>query len=403
MFGKNKYIILKYIYSEIILIQKFIRGHITRIKFRKFLNCLEKIKKIQRLYHKRHIIKVRAATRIQEFWLRKLKLKKIKEQIIARKRAQAKGEYYNFEIDSFSNFTQNNYKLENHLRKFELQNDKTKLTKKLIKETDPKKIVQILLYGGEGKKKLTRAQKYGSDLKIEDKLLMQGEIMKKKKQELINENNKKYIENNNKFVPRIPKNVNEILGNKYPGEFLKRLEFYKLFKEKNLDELKQERIIPKKMEFEDTDNDSDKIKKNKYDFFVKNAFDRLHNEQLQIEKEKKRRNQYEINTKSHIENDSFKAENPNEKDINKNENKKSNKRNQHRMTLSDLLLSDQVKKIYRNSIVGIPNNNNNEIWPKEMKNNELSQFKENNEINKKNKLPESDSESSIEEENDSFF
>ena len=403
MFGKNKYIILKYIYSEIILIQKFIRGHITRIKFRKFLNCLEKIKKIQRLYHKRHIIKVRAATRIQEFWLRKLKLKKIKEQIIARKRAQAKGEYYNFEIDSFSNFTQNNYKLENHLRKFELQNDKTKLTKKLIKETDPKKIVQILLYGGEGEKKLTRAQKYGSDLKIEDKLLMQGEIMKKKKQELINENNKKYIENNNKFVPRIPKNVNEILGNKYPGEFLKRLEFYKLFKEKNLDELKQERIIPKKMEFEDTDNDSDKIKKNKYDFFVKNAFDRLHNEQLQIEKEKKRRNQYEINTKSHIENDSFKAENPNEKDINKNENKKSNKRNQHRMTLSDLLLSDQVKKIYRNSIVGIPNNNNNEIWPKEMKNNELSQFKENNEINKKNKLPESDSESSIEEENDSFF
>ena len=111
----------------------------------------------------------------------------------------------------------------------------------------------------------------------------------------------------------------------------------------------------------------------------------------------------EIYTKSHIENDSFKAENPNEKVINKNENKKSNKRNQHRMTLSDLLLSDQVKKIYRNSIVGIPNNNNNEIWPKEMKNNELSQFKENNEINKKNKLPESDSESSIEEENDSFF
>ena len=403
MFCKNKYIILKYIYSEIILIQKFIRGYITRVKFRKFLNCIEKIRKIQRLYHKRHIIKVRAATRIQEFWLRKLKIKKIKEQIIARKRAQAKGEYYNFEIDSFSNFTQNNYKLENHLRKFELQNDKTKLTKKLIKETDPKKIIQILLYCGEGKQKLTRAQKYGSDLKIEDKLLMQGEIMKNRKKELINENYKKYIKNNNKFIPRIPKNVDEILGNKYPGEFLKRLEFYKLFKEKNLDELKQERLIPKKMEFEDTDNDSDKIKKNKYDFFVKNAFDRLHNEQLQIEKEKRRRSQYEINTKSYLGNDSFKVENLNNNiNIDKNENKKGNKRNKHRMTLTDLLLSEQVKKIYRNSISGIPNNNNNEIWPKEMKNNDLSQFKENNEINKKNKMSESDSDSSIEEENDSF-
>ena len=204
---------------------------------------------------------------------------------------------------------------------------------------------------------------------------MQGEILKKRKQELINENNKKYIEKNNKFVPRIPKNVDEILGNKYPGEFLKRLEFYKLFKEKNLDELKHERIIPKKMKFEDTDNDSDKIKKNKYDFFVKNAFDRLHNEQLQIKKKKKRRNQYEINSKSHLENDSFKAESSNDNnDIHKNENKKSNKRNKHRMTLSDLLLSDQVKKIYRNSIMGIPNNSNNEIWPKEMKNNDLSQF-----------------------------
>ena len=73
------------------------------------------------------------------------------------------------------------------------------------------------------------------------------------------------------------------------------------------------------------------------------------------------------------------------------------------MTLSDLLLSDQVKKIYRNNITGIPNNSNNEIWPKEMKNNDLSQFKENNKINKKNRLSESDSESSIEEENDSFF
>ena len=47
LISKNKYIVLKYIYSKIIHIQKFIRGHLTRLKFKKFLDCLEKIKLIQ--------------------------------------------------------------------------------------------------------------------------------------------------------------------------------------------------------------------------------------------------------------------------------------------------------------------------------------------------------------------
>ena len=70
MISKNKYIILKYIYSEIILIQKFVRGHLTRVKFKKFLDCLQKIKTIQRLYHRRYSLKVKYAIRIQEFWLK---------------------------------------------------------------------------------------------------------------------------------------------------------------------------------------------------------------------------------------------------------------------------------------------------------------------------------------------
>ena len=60
------------------------------------------------------------------------------------------------------------------MRKIEIQNNKSDLTKKLKKEKDPKKTSQILLYGGEGKNKLTIAQKYDIDLIIEDKLIRHG-------------------------------------------------------------------------------------------------------------------------------------------------------------------------------------------------------------------------------------
>jgi hypothetical protein len=295
MISKNKYIILKYIYSEIILIQKFVRGHLTRVKFKKFLDCLQKIKTIQRLYHRRYSLKVKYAVRIQEFWLKRLKIKKFKEKIIAKKRAEAKGEYYNMNLESFEDFSLNNYKLENNLRKIELQKNNNNLTKQLIKEKDPKKVVQILLYGADGKNKLTRAQKYNMNLNIEDKLLRQGEIMKKRKNDLADKYEKKYLENN-PYIPLIPKYNNEILGNKYPGEFLKRMEFYKLFKEKNLEELKQNQKSKEIIENKKTENENDsektiQNKKKNYDYYIKNAFDRLHNEQIQIEQSKKRKSQ----------------------------------------------------------------------------------------------------------------
>ena len=401
MISKNKNIILKYIYSEIIFIQKFIRGHITRVKFKKFLDCLKKIKLIQRLYKRRHFLKVRSVTKIQDFWKKRLEAKKYKEKIIAKKRAEAKGEYYNLDIESFAEFNQSNYNLESNLRKIELQNNKQNLTKKLIKETNPKKIVQLLLYGNGGKNKLTRAEKYGFDLKIEDKLIKQGEIMKKRKQDLSDKYKKKFAESN-PYVPSVLKNNNNIIANKYPGEFLKRMEFYQLFKQKNLEELqeKHNRIM------EDKKNDeSDKIiqtKKINYDSYMKNAFDRLHNEQIQIEQRKRRKSQIE-NINFYLNNDFFTNINQNEEKI--------NKKYKKRMTLKELLISDKMKAIYKNSSMG-DLNSKNEIWPKKMKNSYLSRLNESKKSDKYNYSSESKSESESvesslgeekEEEEDDFF
>ena len=377
MISKNKYIILKYIYSEIILLQKFVRGHLTRVKFRKFLDCLEKIKLIQYMYHRRHVLKVRSATKIQEFWLKRLKIKKYKEKLIAKKRAKEKGEYYDMDLESFEDFSNNNYRLENYLRRLELQKNKENITKKLLKEKDPKKIVQMILYGGgDGvppEKKISRAQKYGFDLNIEDKLLKQGEIMKKRKQDLADTYHKQFLEKN-PYAPRIPTYNSEILGNKYPGEFLKRMEFYQLFKEKNLEKLRNDTQYNenKKGEKEksyNTYNNSEKSslpQKKNYERYIQNAFDRLHNEQIQIEHNKRRKSQIN-NINMNYYNDLL----LNNKDNKKNKDNMNLNTIKKNMTFKKLIMNDKIKRIKRNSWVG-DIKRQNEIWPKQLQNNFLT-------------------------------
>ena len=333
MIAKNKYIILKYIYSQIILIQKIIRGYLTKMRFKKFLKCLSKIKKIQKMYHLRHIIRVKAATKIQEFYIKKLSQKKLKEKIIAKKKAEAKGEYYNFAIESYEDFTQDNYNLENALRIIRVQNKRDKLTQQLINEKDPKKILDILLYGDKGRKVIPRAKKYGIPLKIEDKLINQGEIMKIRKQELAKKYESKFLENN-KFSPNI-ENEKDIL------KIVKRFEFHKMFKDNN-NIKKQKKEVLKNKESEKIFNEKN------YDLYMKNKFDKLYNEKLQIENRKKMREGF---FEENLDTNRYKKENPNQNS---------------KISLKELLLSDKIKELYKNNIpVDI---NKNEIWPKNMKN-----------------------------------
>ena len=338
--SKNKYTILKYIYSQIILIQKTVRGYLTKTKFKIFLRCLKKIKRIQKIYHRRHIIRVKCATKIQEFYIRKLTQKKLREKLIAKKKAEEKGEYYNLDIEPYEDFTHNNYNLENALRIIRVQNNKEKLTKQLINEKDPKKIVEILLYGANGRNK-TRAQRLGIDMKIEDKLINQGEIMKERKQQL----SKKYeeqLKEKYKFVP----NINKDNKNIFNYEQTKKTEIYKLFKNNNNQKHKKEVF---------KNNESEKIFSEKnYDLYLNNVFDRLHYEKIQIEKRKKMREEY-------LE------KNPELKG-----NGSSNKKRNNRMSLKEIILSDELKELYKNN--SPENINNNDIWPKNLKNIYLDKF-----------------------------
>ena len=336
--SKNKYTILKYIYSEILLIQKSVRGFLTRIKFKKFLGCLAKIKKIQRIYHRRHIIRVRSITKIQEFYIRKLTQKKLREKIIAKKKAEAKGEYFNIDIEPYVEFTHNNYNLENALKIIRVKNNKEKLTNQLINEKDPKRILDILLYGTTGRKNLTRAQKLGIEMKIEDKLINQGEIMKRRKQSLAKKYENK-LKEDYQFKPTINK------GTVNYGQ-VKKTEFIKLFKDNNTRKPKKEDF--KNSEFEKIYNERN------YDLYMKNIFDRLYNEKLKIEQRIKMREKYL------------------EKNPELKENKKIIKKEKDKLSLKELLLSDELKELYKNNSPEIINKN--EIWPKKLKNSYLDKF-----------------------------
>ena len=331
--SKNKYIVLKYIYSKIIHIQKFIRGHLTRLKFKKFLDCLEKIKLIQRLYRRRYYLMVKSATKLQEFYIKKLAGKKLKEKIIAKKKAEKKGEYYNMEIEPFEDFSHNNYNLENALRIIRIKKNSEKITNRLINEKDPKKIVNILLYGKPEKDDLTRAEKLGISLKIEDKLINQGDIMKERKKELAQIYEDKFKEIHS-FNPKINKKKDII--NKI---FRKKNEFYEMFKDKNIKKEKKEDF---------KNNENEKIHKNRnYDSYLNNVFDRLHNEKLKIEQRKKIREEY-LNS-------------------NRNSNNIANKNKSSKKPLKELLLNDKIKEIYKMYSPEIVNKN--DIWPKNIENN----------------------------------
>ena len=175
-------------------------------------------------------------------------------------------------------------------------------------------------------------------MKIEDKLINQGEIMKERKQSLakIYENK---LKENYKFKPTINK------GKVKYGQ-VKKIEFIKLFKDNNIRK-------PKKEDFKNSESEKIYNRKN-YDLYMKNIFDRLYNEKQQIDQRIKMREKY-------LE------QNPELK-----ENKNKNKRENNRMSLKELLLSDELKELYKNNSPEIINKK--EIWPKNIKNTYLDKF-----------------------------
>ena len=253
--------------------------------------------------------------------------------------------------------------MESALRIIRVQNKKEKLTEQLINEKDPKKILDILLYSSTGKKNLSKIDKFGLPLKIEDKLINQGEIMKERKQDLSKKYEKKFMENN-KFIPDIDKGRNI-----FKKDLDKKSEFYKMFKVNNI----------KKLNKEDFKNsETEKIFDEKhYEIYMKNMFDKLHNENLQIEQRKKLKEEY-FNKK-----------------LNTNDN--NNKKKNSTIPLKELLINAQMNNICNNnSKEGI----NTEIWPKNFKNLYLDKLNYNKKDKSLSKIKNESSDNEIKNEID---
>ena len=258
--GQKRYKILKYATHKIIQIQKIIKGIVTRKKFQFFVKCSKSVVLIQRLYKLRFKKMNEKAKKIQQYYKKKLEERKEREKIILKKKLELKKEKYDYiNVDKIMNKINNTKKekdLQQIIKNLETEQDelpkiiKRKIvqkdvTKDLMNENNPKTIVDLLLYSRlpedtkDNRRKIKRSK---SDIfKIEDKLIHEGKLQKKKIERLAK---MKEMENN-----KIPENIskpskkNEMIMKKYPDNFLKRVEYFQLFKKRNLENLRNKNYL----------------------------------------------------------------------------------------------------------------------------------------------------------------
>ena len=256
---RKKFIyIYKYVRNYVILLQKYLRGYVLRAKYSRFLNCLKKIVLLQLFYKNYYLRKEKAAIFIQRYFRKfyKKKVKKIQKnyqntqknrkfskinKIIPTHINPNKKDKSSSTIISDSKTKKNklvnknsaNKKAKNTMLNKDKSNssiNKSKeeideTTKKFLQETNPKKIINALLYN---KNFMIEAdEKFNTDYyrtiykakyvypylrttknnepKLEDRLIQYGED--KKLQHLLN--NFKFHEDESKkcsFQPKINDN-----------------------------------------------------------------------------------------------------------------------------------------------------------------------------------------------------
>lgn len=307
--GRKKFKYFDFLINQIIIIQRYIRGFITRKKFAKFMKCYKKIIIIQRVYHIRFHKMVQSSIKIQKCWKRYKNNQILKDKLAQRKRASIKGEYW--DSDSQDNeYNRENYNLELQLREIashsnfsrkrihkKLNKSQENMTDKIKKEKNPKRIVEMILCD----KRLNQENKDLNYLMLDKKKLLSSSSLiqklredenkneEKSENQLKNEENKKSRvtqelinkikreEENLTFKPTINKNFNFNL--KYPSNFLKRIEFYQLFKERNIENLRNH--------YKKKEENSFRPKVSNFANSIRNVFNRLYNEDLIRKKQQK--------------------------------------------------------------------------------------------------------------------
>ena len=297
LIARKKCKALEYLNYEIVLIQKHVRRMITKKKFEKFVDCYKKILKIQKCYKKRFDTMVRSCIIIQSAYRGFHRYIKIQQKLKERQIAFEKGEYWEYEPSS-EDENLNNYELDRKLQKMSKQKkmlNKNNLnsaskTKLLKEEKDPNKIIKMLLMEdpqfGDGqdvnyhyyKKSLEkRKRRPKNGIPIEDKLMEYGKIQQQKRtQDQLDK--LKLEEEKMTFKPNISKNPNYNVDNKFPNDFLKRMEYYKLFKERNIE------ILRNNYKKKTMINNTFKPKITNFASTIRRNFNMLYNEELMKKK-----------------------------------------------------------------------------------------------------------------------
>ena len=396
--AQRKYRILKYISKFIIKIQKYIRGLLCRKKVKFFLKCSKCILIIQKLYKIRYKKLNENAKKIQDFYRAKKESRKERDKIILKMKLEAEKEKHSYinvdrvmenilkkNDEDVHNIVlnlgkdENNYKDDKDYNKDNKDNknnnykfysnklNKVDITNDLIKETNKGRVIDLLLYSKMPddekvyRKKLKRSK---SDIyKIEDKLIHEGEQLKKDREKKMLELQEK-VDPDSYFNPKISKKLLD-MTTKYPEDFLKRVEYYKLFKKRNIENIRNKLFLNNlnklnNMKFEPNINSehNNKIKSKVYD---PNNYKKKVRLKKEEEKKEEDNNNYQEKYASN----------------------KTNKSNYKKLYYTFNEPKNLLKKEDNIEIISsAKENKNEEIWPKELYHKYLeSQNIERNKIN----------------------
>ena len=270
--AQKKYKILKYISKKIIIPQKIVRGMLTRKKVKFFLKCSKCVFIIQRMYRKRYKKLNENAKKIQDYYRLKTQSKNERNrQILKMKLEEEKEKFDYIDVDKImdnvlkdknidvqkliSDIGKSNIKDINNNKTNNISNNSNKInrlnkidiTDNLLRETNKGKIIDLLLYSqmpDDTKVHRKNLKRSNSDYyKIEDKLIHEGEQIRKKiEKKKLESMEKERADPELYFNPKISKKNLEITK-KYPDDFLKRVEYYKLFKKRNIENLRNKYFL----------------------------------------------------------------------------------------------------------------------------------------------------------------
>ncbi len=371
--AQRKYRILKFISKYIILIQRFIRGLLCRKKVNFFLKCSKCVWVIQKFYKKRYKKLNENAKKIQDSYRAKKESRKERDKLILKLKLEAEKEKFSYiNVDKImdnvlknkdkdvhnivlnmgkvnSGYNTNKENSINNINKINKVN-KIDITNDLVNETNKGKVIDLLLYSQMPdddkihRKKIKRSK---SDFyKIEDKLIYEGEQIKKKREKKILESQEK-IDPNLKFKPILSKRIYE-MTQKYPDDFLKRVEYYQLFKKRNIENLRNKYFMNNLNKLNDMKFEP-KINNNQYKNIESKVYD--YNTVEKKTKNKKGKN--------------IEEQKVDEDDINNLEKSKINNNNFNRLYNTyneprNIIVYDD--DIDNNSVIEFKNE---ELWPKE--------------------------------------